>query len=90
LLELDTRVLREAGAGLLAIDAFELLHELAEVVGAEVGVLPHPVRLLQRGQRLFEGVGVDSLHDVPVHLDQTPVSVPGEALVPRREREPLH
>ena len=73
--QLLARVLREPASGLLAVHVFVGLDQLREVVVRELDVLLHATRVLQIGQRLLEAVCVDAIHDLAVHLDETPVGV---------------
>ena len=82
LLELLARVLREVLAGLVPDDLLELLGQPPEVVRVEVGVLRvGALRGLRLVELLLEPVARDVQHDLAEHLDETPVHVPGEAVV---------
>ena len=86
--ELLVRVFGERLAGAGGDDRLELGGELAQVGGAEVGVVLHPARPLPLVEQVLEVVRVDPQHHVAVHLHEAPVAVPREALVAgdRRER----
>ena len=84
--QLLARILREAGADLLLVDALEGRDQLAEVVGAELEVVRDAARRLQVGDRALEPLPVDPVDDLAVHLDQAPVGVVGEPRVARRAR----
>src|SRR5262249_61776714 len=81
--QLSSRILREGVSGLLRVDVLERRYEFLEVAGVEVDVLRHAARLLERGERVLEAVGVDSVHDLAVHLDQASVGVVREPRVIR-------
>src|SRR5204863_8543493 len=68
-LELIARILRHVLAGLVAVDALELLDQRPQVV------------LAARLDRVLEARPRDPLADVAEHLYEAPVGVPGEALV---------
>ena len=84
--QLLPRVLREARADLLLVDALERGDQLLQVVGAEVDVVRHPAGGLEVGERALEPVRVDAVDDLAVHLDQPTVGVVGEARVAGRGR----
>ena len=77
------RVLREVGVRLVPVDLLEAPDQLVEVVRTEIDVLHDAFPVFQLGERLLEPMCVDSGDHVPEHLNQAPVGVPGEALVPR-------
>ena len=87
--QLRRRLLRErAGTG-APVDLPVGADELGQVVGVEIGVERDAALSLQRGQRVLEGVRVDAVDDLAVHLDQPPVGVVGEPPVARGRREAL-
>src|SRR5215207_184051 len=89
LAQLLLRVLRERLAGLLLEELLEALRERLQVVHVELHVLRHAgVGLLLRDQVLVAFAG-DVAADVPEHLREAPVGVPGEALVVRGPGEAL-
>ena len=89
LAQLLLRVLRERLAGLLLEELLEALRERPQVVDVELHVLRHAgVGLLLLDQVLVALAG-DVAADVPEHLREAPVGVPGEALVVRGPGEAL-
>ena len=93
LAQLLLRVLRERLAGLLLEELLEALRERLQVVHVELHVLRHAGVGLLLLDQLLVALARDAAADVPEHLDEAPVGVPGEALVvggpargPRRTR----
>ena len=87
--ELLVRVRREVAAGGLADDRAVLAGDLAQVLGAEVGVLRDPAGGLLRVERVVEFLAGHIHHDAPEHLDEPPVGVPAETLVAGQRDEAL-
>ncbi len=79
--ELLVGVAREIAAGVLADDPLELLGQLAEVVGREIGVLLDASGVLGSLEGLVETLGLHVHDDAPEHLDEPAVRVPAEPLV---------
>ena len=93
--ELVPRIGREVLAGLLLDGGLELLDQLLQVVGRQLGVVLHAALLLLGVDNLLEGVvvllrcGLHAQHHVAVHLDEAAVGVPCEAGVARELRDGL-
>ena len=94
--ELIPRACREILAGLLLDGGLEVLHQLLQVVGRQVGVVLDAALLLllldddlERVVVLFR-FGLHAQHHVAVHLYETAVRVPCEAGVARALGDSLH
>ena len=74
-------VLREGGAVLRLDDFLIRLDQAAQIVGAKLGIEVVAVLALDLVEPVLEQVVIDSQHDVPVHLDEAPVAVVGEARI---------
>ena len=84
------RVLGEFAARVFADDLLESLGELAQVHGVQVEVTGGALGVLRLVERVLERVAVDAEHGLAEHLDQPPVGVPGEPLVPGLLGQPVH
>ena len=87
--ELLVGVRREVAAGGLANDRAVFAGDLAQVLGAEVGVLRDAAGSLLRVERVIELLARNVHHDAAEHLDEPPVGVPAEALVAGERDEAL-
>ncbi|CAM5529829.1 hypothetical protein SNARM312S_07686 [Streptomyces narbonensis] len=76
-----TRVLGEVAAGLGLHDLLEVLDDLLEVGGVQVGVAGDLLRGLGLVEGLLEELAVDAEDGLAEHLDEAAVRVPREALV---------
>ena len=76
--QLDLRVLREFLAQLLTVLGLELLGQLLEIVGRQLGVERHTAGFLHFVDQLLEILLADLHDDVGVHLDEAAVGVVGE------------
>ena len=85
--ELLARILRERLAEVGLVDALEGVDEPGQVGGGQFDVLRGPSLPLQLLQLALEAMRVDSVDGLPVHLDQPPVGVVGEAGVPGRRAQ---
>ena len=85
--QLLLRLGREWLSRFLTDDPLVFGDELFQLLRRELGVGLDPRRLLPRFERLIELRGVDVKHDAAEHRDESPVRVPGEALVLGELRE---
>ena len=88
-LELVAGVLRERLARVLGVDLEEATGQLAQVGDVELDVLRYSAVGLESRELALEELAVDARHDVPEHLDEPPVGIEREALVPRRPGKAL-
>ena len=77
--QLHFRVLREIFAELVLVFGLELLSQLLEIVGIELGVELDALLVLHLVDELFEVLLADLHDDVGVHLDEAAVGVVSEA-----------
>ena len=84
------RLLGEVAPGVRADDLLETFSELVQVPGVQIKVVGGALGLLGLVDRVLERVPVDAEHGLAEHLDQPPVGVPGEPLVPGLLGEPVH
>ncbi len=81
------RIFGEILAGAFLDGLLEALHEFLEVGRGQVGVQLGPLRVLHLIHDLLEGVDIflrmrlEAEHDIAVHLHETAIAVPGEALI---------
>ena len=73
-----------------ADDFLETFGELVQVPGVQVKVVGGVLGPLGLVDRVLERVPVDAEHGLAEHLDQPPVGIPGEPLVPRLLGQPVH
>ena len=66
-------------AGVLQHERLIGVHELAQVVDVEAGIVHARATVLEVGERGGEHLGLDPEHGAPEHLDETTVGVEGEA-----------
>ena len=91
--ELLLRVLRKRDAPSRADQRLEFGHQLPQCIGVEVGVeldATGPLLLLEHDLErvaLRLALGLETQHDVAVHLDEPPVAVVGEARIRRLARQ---
>ncbi len=83
-LELVAGVLRK-----VRVETLEARHELAQVLAAELDVLRDAALGLEGGELLLEELRVDAADHLSEHLDEPPVGVEREPLVPGGAREPV-
>src|SRR5215211_5812890 len=88
--ELLCRILWKRTIGLRLDDLLVNVHQLLEIRGFQLRVLLDPALFFEDLEGLLEPVMRDFEHDVPEHLDEAPVGVVSEALVPGSAREPVH
>ena len=78
-----------ARLGREAVERLEAAGQLAQRVRVELGVEADAALGLQARDLVLEALAGDAAHDVPEHLDEAAVGVPGEALVARRACQTL-
>ncbi len=87
--ELIPGICREILAGLFLYGCLEVVHQLLQVVGRQVGVVFHAALLFLRIDQLLERIvllfrsGLHAQHHVAVHLYETAVRVPCETGIAR-------
>ena len=83
-------LLREGTPCRLRDDLFQLLDQLAQLAGGDIGVGLGAGGHLQALERLVEHLARYPEHDPSVHLDEAPVRVKGKTLIVRLLSQPLH
>ena len=83
-------MLRELLAGVIVHRVLEGCDEFLEILDLQFDVAGHPLGRLRLVQRVGEHLAGHLQHRLAEHLQQPPVGVPGEALVPGLLGEALH
>ncbi len=89
-IQLLPRVLRELLTGVLPHRVLERGDQRLQIINIEVDVAGHTLSRLRIVKRIGEHLAGYLQHRLAEHLQQPPVGIPGEALVPGFLGKPLH